>query len=493
MLSENVNMRDVGIQTVVRGHGGMGLTVHSNILRSAQRVMARVARLLALALAGGALLALMCTLQQGSQGSLPAALACGLGNPQTMLANKIPALLYPVTQNMPQNAPQGVFPLDYAAGASIAFTEDLSRVPGAPKLSSFRWRWNFGDSTGDVFVESPSHTFTTTGTFFVGSWIWDTTTGQWDSFDSAQIHIISGIVPNQPVAKASSDMAVTAIGQSVTFDATGSHSNDGSQVKYLWNFNDGTTATTPHVVHQFPLNGTTFAALIVTDARGAQSMATVNVTIQAQAPTASLTASDLEIDAGSTINFDASQSAPPQGVDGDAIAKYAWNFGDGSAAQTTETPTIAHTYHKAGAFKVTLTVYDKPGAQATTTLRVTVLSAAGGGISPVVIIGAILLLVGLGFGVYTIWQQRRRAEMVRRYQEAQALARRAQRGPRTPGGGHPNSYGNSGNMRQPVMRGGPPSRYNQPPTAGQRRPPTANGHPGERPRHPGNTPGRDGR
>jgi PKD repeat protein len=177
-----------------------------------------------------------------------------------MLANKIPALLYPVTPDMPQNAPQGVFPLDYAVNTSIPFTEDLSRVPGAPKLSSFKWKWNFGDGTGDIFTESPSHSFTKTGTFYVGSWIWDTTTGQWDSFDSAQIHIINSIVTNQPVAKAASNMEVTAIGQSVTFDAAGSHSSDGSQLKYLWNFNDGTTATTAHVVHQFPLNGSTFAA-----------------------------------------------------------------------------------------------------------------------------------------------------------------------------------------------------------------------------------------
>jgi PKD repeat protein len=470
----------------------MGLTAHSTIMRRpSQWVVARVARSLVLALVGGVLLALMCALSQGSQGGLPLALACGLGNPQTMLANKIPALLYPVTPNMPQDAPQGIFPLDYAVGSSVDFTEDLSRVPGAPKLSSFRWRWNFGDGTGDIFTQSPSHTFTKTGTFYVGSWIWDTTTNQWDSFDSAQIHIISSIVPNQPVAKAASNMAVTSIGQAVTFDAAGSHTNDGSQVKYLWNFNDGTTATTSHVVHQFPLNGTTFAALIVTDARGAQSLATVNITIQAQAPIASLTASDLEVDVGSTINFDASQSAPPQGVDGDSIAKYVWNFGDGSAAQTTEKPTISHTYQKAGSFKVSLTVYDMPGAQATTTLNVKVLGAASGGVSPLVVIGGIVLLAGLGFGVYAIWQQRRRAEMVRRYQEAQARARQAQRGPRAPGGGHPN-YGNSGAMRQPAMRGGPPPRSDRPPTSGQRRPPTSNGGLGERPRHPGDSSGRGG-
>ena len=455
--------------------------------RSLLSLVARLARTGALALVGGCLLMALVVMRQGAQGAIPSALACGLGNPQTMLANKTPALLYPITPDMPPNAPQGVFPLDYTAGSPIAFTEDLSRVPGAPKLSSFRWQWNFGDGTGNVNTESPTHTFTKAGTYYVGSWIWDTTSDAWTSFDSAQIHIVGSIPGNPPVAKASSNMGVTLIGQKVTFDATGSHASDGSQLKYLWNFNDGTTATTPHVEHAFPLNGTTFAALVVTDARGVQSMATVNITIQTHAPSASLSASDLEVDAGSAITFDASQSAPPQDVSGEAITKYAWNFGDGSPTTTTQVPTIAHTYQKAGTFTAHVTVYDRASEQATTALQVKVLSAASGGVSPLVILGGIALLVGLGIGVYVFWQQRRRAEMVRRYQEEQARARawRAQRGPgrtnRGNGyyGGNGNGNGNgNGDGRQPMARGGGSPRYDRPPAngqTGQRRPPPANG------------------
>jgi PKD repeat protein len=462
--------------------GRMGLTVRRDSRRRSSRsIVARLARTGALALVGGCLLMAVFVIQQGAQGALPAALACGLGQPQTMLANKIPALLYPVTPDMPQNAPQGVFPLDYTAGASVAFTEDLSRVPGAPKLSSFRWQWNFGDGTGNVNIESPSHTFTKPGTYYVGSWIWDTTSDNWTSFDSAQIHIVGSIPGNPPVAKATSNMGVTLIGQNVTFDATGSRASDGSQLKYLWNFNDGTTATTPHVEHAFPLNGTTFAALVVTDDHGAQSMATVNITIQTQAPTAALSASDLEVDAGSTISFDASQSAPPQGVAGEAVVKYVWDFGDGTKQQTTQTPTTSHTYEKAGSYKVALTVYDKQSEQASTTLQVKVLGTASGGVSPLVIIGGIALLIGLGIAVYAFWQQRRRAEMVRRYQQEQALARarRSQRGPRGPNSGN-GYYGGNGNGRQPAMRGGPPrydrsSATGQTGQTGQRRPPPSNG------------------
>ena len=474
--------------------GWMGLrgqTVRRDSRRATRHFMARVARTGALALVGGCLLVALFVIQQGAQGVVPSALACGLGQPQTMLANKIPALLYPVTPDMPQNAPQGVFPLDYTAGSPVAFTEDLSRVPGAPKLSSFRWQWNFGDGTGNVNIESPTHTFTKSGVYYVGSWIWDTTSNSWTSFDSAQIHIVGAIPGNPPVAKASSNMAVTLIGQKVTFDATGSHANDGAPLKYLWNFNDGTTATTPKVEHAFPLNGTTFAALVVTDDRGAQSMATVNITIQTHAPTASLSASDLEVDTGSAITFDGSQSAPPQDVAGEAITKYAWNFGDGSPAEATQVPTITHTFRKAGSFTTVLTVYDRAGEQATTTVRVKVLGAANGGVSPLVIFGGIALLLGLGIAAYLLWQQRSRAAKVRRYQSGRALARagRGQRGPRGPNdgngyyGGSGNGYGN-GYGRQPAVRSGGSTRYERAPAhgqtgqtgqTGQRRQPPANG------------------
>jgi PKD repeat protein len=455
--------------------------------------VARVARTLLLALVGGALLMVAFTARQATQGDVSAAQACGLGKPQTMLANKIPALFYPSEQNNPQNV-QGVFPLDYAVNTKIAFTEDLSRAPGSPSNSIFTWRWSFGDGAAYVYQASPTHTFTKPGTYNVTSWVY--IDGSWaddDPFDSSQIHIAASIPPNPPVAKVTSSLPVTALSQLVSFSADGSHSTDGSQLKYSWNFNDSGEASGPTATHKFitVAGGATFVALVVTDARGAQSLATVNITIQPQQnpPTASLSASDLEVDVGSTVSFDASQSAVPSDVPGDTLTKYLWNFGDGSASQTTETATTAHKYAKAGSYAVTMTVYDKNQTQASATVHVKVLGAASGGPSPLVIIGGIALLIGLGIGGYAFWQQRRRAEMVRRYQEAQALARarrgQGQRGPRGPNSGYGNS-GYYGNGRQPAMRGGPPQRYDRPSGSsqpgqsgqGQRRPPAP---PGGRP------------
>ncbi|MFL5600401.1 MAG: PKD domain-containing protein [Gemmatimonadaceae bacterium] len=65
---------------------------------------------------------------------------------------------------------------------------------------------------------------------------------------------------------------------------------------------------------------------------------------------------------GSAVTFDASASTDP---DGDAIASYTWDFGDGSQ-QTVSTPTVGHVYNdnKSGgnAYVVTLQVTDGSGA-----------------------------------------------------------------------------------------------------------------------------------
>lgn len=481
--------------------GLMRQSVRRDTWRSVRRVLTRVARTGGLALVCGCLLAAFFVVQQGTQGAVPAALACGLGKPQTMLANKIPALFYPTEQNNPQNV-QGIFPLDYAVNTKIAFTEDLSRAPGSPSNSIFTWRWSFGDGTGYVYQTSPTHTYTKPGVYDVFSWVY--IDGSWaddDPFDSSQIHVVASIPSNPPVAKITSSLPVTALSQSVAFTADGSHSTDGSALKYSWNFNDSGEASGPTASHKFITiaGGSTFVALVVTDARGAQSLATVNITIQAQQypPTASLTASDLEVDAGGAITFDASQSAVPTGVTGDALTKYVWNFGDGAASQTTQTPTVSHRYTKAGSYAVAMTVFDKNQTQATATVHVKVLGAASGGISPLAIIGGIALLVGVGIAIYVFWQQRRRAAMVRRYQEEQALARarRSQRGPRGPNGGN-GYYGGNGNAngtgygRQPAMRDGDSSRYGRGPANGQTGQTGHTGQTGQRRQAPANGSGR---
>ena len=61
---------------------------------------------------------------------------------------------------------------------------------------------------------------------------------------------------------------------------------------------------------------------------------------------------------GQTAEFSGSSSSDS---DGGTIASYTWDFGDGSAPETTTSPTVSHTYAAAGDYQVSLTVTDDEG------------------------------------------------------------------------------------------------------------------------------------
>jgi PKD repeat protein len=69
-----------------------------------------------------------------------------------------------------------------------------------------------------------------------------------------------------------------------------------------------------------------------------------------------------------TVTFDASGSRVEPGT---AIATYAWSFGDGTSATSTQ-PTLTKSYGDARTYAVVLTVTDSGGRSATTAKNVTV-------------------------------------------------------------------------------------------------------------------------
>jgi YVTN family beta-propeller protein len=90
-----------------------------------------------------------------------------------------------------------------------------------------------------------------------------------------------------------------------------------------------------------------------------------------QAPVAHLSVSPAP--AGSATTLDASASRVAFG----AIAKYAWNFGDGSTATTT-TPTTTHTYASAGTFSASVTETSSGGTSTTKVFTGQTMSRNGG-------------------------------------------------------------------------------------------------------------------
>jgi hypothetical protein len=78
-------------------------------------------------------------------------------------------------------------------------------------------------------------------------------------------------------------------------------------------------------------------------------------------PTAVLTADTTTPRQNQVVTFSALQSKDPEAAVGGGLVAYQWIFGDGSAPQTTTTPTVGHRYAKLGTFNATLIVLDSQG------------------------------------------------------------------------------------------------------------------------------------
>jgi PKD repeat protein len=355
--------------------------------------------------------------------------ACGSGAP-VMQANGLLATLDPATFNSGTTLPDtgGIFHLDYAVGQPIAFTETLDYTgPGAPPLSSLKLRWKFGDNSAPVIQNAPSHTYGKPGTYLVYVDYYESTSQSWQFFDYAHINIIAASpLANPPQAHAAADASVIYGGTNVTLDASESKSLDGSPLTYTWDFNDGTRATGMQVSHAWGAPGKTLVELIVTDVRGAKTVDTLNLNVTSDpsdVPTAGLTASATSVTPGSTVTLDASQSQPSANKPDVGLARFVWNFGDGSAQQTTTTPKVTHTFQKVGQLTVTVLAVDQANAGGEASLAVTVApTPARTDWTPWAIGG--IALAGLVVGGYFLIQsQRRYHALVRERRQAMELAR----------------------------------------------------------------------
>ncbi len=339
---------------------------------------------------------------------------CGLGSSATMTANKEPALAHPLTPQDPPNTPIGIFALDYSVNQPVAFTEDLSRLPTPIDTSKYSWTWSFGDGMkGTGFATT--HAYKQPGTYVVRLALVDPTNHQNDddNFDSADITIIPQAIANPPVAHVTASATYTTVGGSVTYDATGSHALDGSNLTYTWNFGDTTTATGPQVTHTFSILGQGFVALIVQDARGAKTVATAPVFVEVALPTGQLSVSATTARTGDTLSFDASGSQPIKTDPNDKIVSYQWDYGDGSQ-QTTTTPLTTHAYTQPGTYTVTMQAIDLHNYPGVFTVVLHIIAGGPLGLGShggLYIGGAITILVLVGLAVIGNWYRERQRQL----------------------------------------------------------------------------------
>jgi PKD repeat protein len=185
------------------------------------------------------------------------------------------------------------------------------------------------------------------------------------------IHVVPGGTTFPPRGSVNPDFTFTPVApndnEPVLFDASASTSNTGTIVQWLWNFDDGGTASGERVTHSFRSAGTRNVTLTVIDSIGASNAITKVVPVgQGTLPTAAIVTSPATPTVNQVVNFNASTSRPAPGR---TIRSYEWNFGDGT---TGSGPTVQHAYTEPGTYTVLLTVTDDAGRFATASTSVAV-------------------------------------------------------------------------------------------------------------------------
>ena len=229
---------------------------------------------------------------------------------------------------------------DVCEGTASYFT---SSTTGASTYA-----WDFGDGNSST-SQSPKHTYAAAGTYTVKLTV--------KSVYGCQIVVTStATVHDLPVA--GYNHSTVCLGNATSFTNTTTVSS--GTLSYAWNFGDGSTSTSTSPSHTYSSAGTYSVTLRAT-ANGCSQSYTRSVVVN-DVPTADYTTANGCL--GKATNF--------TNISGGAT-KYSWNFGDGSAASTTKSP--SHTYASAGTYTVVLTAENAAGCTDVKSSTVTIYSA----------------------------------------------------------------------------------------------------------------------
>jgi PKD repeat protein len=226
----------------------------------------------------------------------------------------------------------------------ITFNASASNPDGGTIVEYF---WDFGDGTNGTGVVV-THTYSTFGTFTVNLTVTDS-----EGLSNSITQEVN--VRQYPEASFTYLPVNPLIGETVTFNASGSKPNGGVIVSYSWDFGDNSTGSGMIANHTFIAYGIYNVTLTVVDSEGLSNTYTISIRILIS-PTANFTYSPEYVAVNQSVTFDASGSFDPDGT----IVTYIWDFGDGNIT-TTYTPIVTHIYKSANTYEVTLTVIDDDG------------------------------------------------------------------------------------------------------------------------------------
>jgi len=215
--------------------------------------------------------------------------------------------------------------------------------------------WDFGDGIQEK-GEKVTHQYEEIGQYEAKLIVKDSTNlGCGTSVDFIKVKLNKA-----PVAEAGNDI-ITCAGENIMFDGSNSSEEKKGILEGKWFFGDGESAEGLKVTHSYTKPGKYQASLSVENKLNSMCPPSKDTRLVTVNSSPSVTIKTLNsICLGSTLDFDASSAADP---DGDSL-EYYWSFGDGTILKSG--PKVTHEYKQGGNYRITVIVDDGKGSSCST-------------------------------------------------------------------------------------------------------------------------------
>ncbi|MDR1762157.1 MAG: PKD domain-containing protein, partial [Bacteroidales bacterium] len=212
-------------------------------------------------------------------------------------------------------------------------------------IADYRYEWVVEPGKFSTEIYQVENTYLKPGVYTAQMKVFDLNTGMLVETVSKTIQAF-----NDPDVQIASDKVESCVYKPFQFSIT-STTSDSPIVSYMWIVSDGSTYPMENPpAHYFTYPGTHNVFCAVTDANGCTNRErhTISVTTYDDAPQTSFTVDKHSV-CDPTLQVQFTNTTPS----GQTIARYEWNFGDGSAPNST-TLNPSHTYNGYGTYIASL-------------------------------------------------------------------------------------------------------------------------------------------